>query len=166
MNQCFMKNILLVFTGGTICSFAETKGGKNQSCAKKAESLLEELQTYGVEVMFAQGDISDEECVNKIVKEALERLGIDNLGLNKNDKKLLEVVIKHYGGGPVGCKTLAISLGEEVDTIEDVYEPYLIQIGFLQRTPRGRVATQKAYEHLGFDIPLDFKDEEANLFSS
>jgi Holliday junction DNA helicase RuvB len=66
----------------------------------------------------------------------------------------------------VGCKTLAISLGEEVDTIEDVYEPYLIQIGFLQRTPRGRVATQKAYEHLGFDIPLDFKDEEANLFSS
>ena len=101
-----------------------------------------------------------------VVKEALERLGIDNLGLNKNDKKLLEVVIKHYGGGPVGCKTLAISLGEEVDTIEDVYEPYLIQIGFLQRTPRGRVATQKAYEHLGFDIPLDFKDEEANLFSS
>ena len=101
-----------------------------------------------------------------VVKEALERLGIDNLGLNKNDKKLLEVVIKHYGGGPVGCKTLAISLGEEVDTIEDVYEPYLIQIGFLQRTPRGRVATQKAYEHLGFDIPLDFQDEEANLFSS
>ena len=101
-----------------------------------------------------------------VVKEALERLGIDNLGLNKNDKKLLEVVIKHYGGGPVGCKTLAISLGEEVDTIEDVYEPYLIQIGFLQRTPRGRVATQKAYEHLGFDIPLDFQDGEANLFSS
>lgn len=101
-----------------------------------------------------------------VVKEALERLGIDNLGLNKNDKKLLEVIIKHYGGGPVGCKTLAISLGEEVDTIEDVYEPYLIQIGFLQRTPRGRVATQKAYEHLGFDIPIDFQDEEANLFSS
>ena len=101
-----------------------------------------------------------------IVKEALERLGIDNLGLNKNDKKLLEVVIKHYGGGPVGCKTLAISLGEEVDTIEDVYEPYLIQIGFLQRTPRGRVATVKAYEHLGFDIPLNFQDREANLFSS
>ncbi len=96
----------------------------------------------------------------EIAENALKRLKIDELGLTKNDIHLLEVMINHYTGGPVGCKTLAISLGEEVDTIEDVYEPYLIQIGFIQRTPRGRVVTRKAYEHLG--IPYNRKESDEN----
>lgn len=100
-------------------------------------------------------------------KDALNRLKIDELGLNKNDIRFLEILIDHYNGGPVGCKTLAISLGEEADTIEDVYEPYLIQIGFLQRTPRGRVATGKAYQHLGRIYTEREGDnrEEKDLFS-
>ena len=93
------------------------------------------------------------EIDEEIAKDSLKRLKIDHLGLNKNDIKLLEIVIDHYDGGPVGCKTIAISLGEEVDTIEDVYEPYLIQCGLLERTPRGRVATKLAYQHLGRPLP-------------
>ncbi|MBR3732065.1 MAG: Holliday junction branch migration DNA helicase RuvB, partial [Spirochaetales bacterium] len=85
----------------------------------------------------------------KVAEESLTRLQIDELGLNKTDIRLLNTIIDNYDGGPVGAKTLAISIGEEADTIEEVYEPYLIQLGFLKRTPRGRMATRKAYEHLG-----------------
>jgi len=92
----------------------------------------------------------------EITKKALERLNIDSLGLNKLDIKLLKTLIENYEGGPVGAKTLAISIGEEVDTIEEVYEPFLIQIGFIKRTPRGRVATKKAYLHLG----LPYREEK------
>ncbi len=86
------------------------------------------------------------------VVEGLKRLGIDQLGLEEQDRRLLRVIIEHYQGGPVGAETLAISLGESVDTIEDVYEPYLIQLGMLKRTPRGRVAAPRAYEHLGLGL--------------
>lgn len=79
---------------------------------------------------------------------ALSRLDVDDAGLDQMDRKLLEVLIKHYDGGPVGLKTLAVACSEEVRTIEDIYEPYLIQRGFIKRTPRGRVATRLAYEHL------------------
>lgn len=80
---------------------------------------------------------------------ALNRLEIDKLGLDAVDRRMLEAVIKYYGGGPVGLETLAATIGEEAVTLEDVYEPYLMQIGFLSRTPRGRCVTQLAYEHLG-----------------
>ena len=75
-------------------------------------------------------------------------MDVDELGLDQMDRKLLEVLIKHYDGGPVGIKTLAVACSEEVRTIEDIYEPYLIQCGFLKRTPRGRMATARAYTHL------------------
>ena len=84
-----------------------------------------------------------------IAKYALESLEIDELGLDNIDRRMLEAIIKFYGGGPVGLETLAATIGEEAITIEDVYEPYLMQIGFLARTPRGRCATRLAYEHLG-----------------
>ncbi|OHE06565.1 MAG: hypothetical protein A2345_01875 [Sulfurimonas sp. RIFOXYB12_FULL_35_9] len=84
-----------------------------------------------------------------IAHEALDSLGIDNLGLDSIDRKLLQTIIEKYEGGPVGVSTLAASIAEETDTIEDIYEPYLMQIGFINRTPRGRVATALAYEHLG-----------------
>ncbi|MCQ2428830.1 MAG: Holliday junction branch migration DNA helicase RuvB [Clostridia bacterium] len=84
---------------------------------------------------------------------ALDRLEIDELGLDNTDRRLMQSIIKFYGGGPVGLDTLAATIGEEAVTIEDVYEPYLMQIGFINRTPRGRCVTRLAYEHLGLRAP-------------
>jgi Holliday junction DNA helicase RuvB len=84
---------------------------------------------------------------------ALELLGVDATGLDRLDRELLRAICEAFGGGPVGLSTLAVTVGEEADTIEDVYEPYLLQRGFLQRTPRGRVATPHAFRHLGLEPP-------------
>lgn len=96
-----------------------------------------------------------------IVKKGLERLGVDSLGLENYDREILLAIIKKFGGGPVGAETLAISIGESMDTLEDYYEPYLIQCGLLQRTPRGRVATEKAYNHLGISFEGNAKSDPA-----
>ena len=87
-----------------------------------------------------------------IVRLSLKQLEIDELGLEKYDREILSSIINNFQGGPVGAETLAISIGESLDTLEDYYEPYLIQCGLLQRTPRGRMVTQKAYEHLGLQF--------------
>jgi Holliday junction DNA helicase RuvB len=87
----------------------------------------------------------------EIAREALELLEVDGVGLERTDRELLDAILHKFGGGPVGLSTLAVTLGEESDTIEDVYEPYLLQLGFLQRTPRGRVITALGREHLGDD---------------
>ena len=99
---------------------------------------------------FAQ--VHKKQLDKKTVKEALQMLAIDDLGLNTSDKKFLEVLIKKFNGGPVGLKTIAAAMSEEEATVEEVIEPYLIQLGLLERTARGRVATKKAYEHLGYDL--------------
>ncbi len=88
----------------------------------------------------------------KTVKEALNMLAIDELGLNASDRKFLEVLIEKFNGGPVGLKTMSAALSEEEATLEEVVEPYLIQLGLIERTARGRIATKKAYEHLGFEF--------------
>jgi Holliday junction DNA helicase RuvB len=88
-----------------------------------------------------------------LARESLRRLGIDDLGLDPLDRRLLTVIVENHGGGPVGLGTLAASLGEEPDTLEEVCEPFLIQVGFLERTPRGRCATAKAFRHLGLRSP-------------
>jgi len=93
----------------------------------------------------------DTECV----KEALSLLEIDEVGLSQADRELLKTIITKFGGGPVGLNTIASAISEEEATIEDVYEPYLIQLGFLERTPRGRVATPHAYLHLEINLPED-----------
>ena len=85
--------------------------------------------------------------------EALALLEVDELGLDRLDREILSAVCAKFGGGPVGLSTLAIAVNEEADTLEDVYEPYLLQCGLLQRTPRGRAATARAYEHLGLEAP-------------
>jgi len=95
----------------------------------------------------------------KTVKEALEMLSVDDIGLNASDRKFLEVLIKKFSGGPVGLKTMAAALSEEEATLEEVVEPYLIQMGLLERTARGRVATSKAYEHLGMKLPENLQDK-------
>jgi Holliday junction DNA helicase RuvB len=84
-----------------------------------------------------------------VAREALELLEVDREGLERTDRELLRAIVERFGGGPVGLSTLAVALGEEPDTIEDVYEPYLLQLGFIQRTPRGRVVTDRGREHLG-----------------
>jgi holliday junction DNA helicase RuvB len=85
----------------------------------------------------------------EIAREALELLEVDEHGLERMDRSLLEAIVGKFGGGPVGLSTLAVALGEEPDTIEDVYEPYLLQLGFIQRTPRGRIVTELGREHVG-----------------
>lgn len=93
------------------------------------------------------------------VRGALNMLSIDEIGLNSSDRKFLEVLIEKFKGGPVGLKTMAAALSEEEATVEEVIEPYLIQLGLLERTARGRVATEKAYTHLGFDIPSNLQNK-------
>jgi Holliday junction DNA helicase RuvB len=107
-----------------------------------ANRLLKRVRDYAQ--VMAEGHITEDVAV-----EALARLEIDELGLDEVDHKVLQTIIHKFDGGPVGLDTIAASISEEADTIMDVYEPYLMQVGFLQRTPRGRVATRRAYEHLG-----------------
>ncbi|MBU1248258.1 MAG: Holliday junction branch migration DNA helicase RuvB, partial [Proteobacteria bacterium] len=94
--------------------------------------------------------VVDNQCTisRELAEHALDKLDVDHLGLDQMDKKILSVLIDQFSGGPAGVKTLAVACSEEVRTIEDIYEPYLIQCGFLKRTARGRVATPKAYQHM------------------
>lgn len=109
---------------------------------------------------FAQ--VAGKACIDEpSVKAGLRQLNIDSLGLETYDRQILRSIIENYGGGPVGAETLAISIGEAQDTLEDYYEPYLIQSGLLQRTPRGRTVTDKAYAHLGLKTPAK---KEQSLF--
>ncbi|MBQ2118750.1 MAG: Holliday junction branch migration DNA helicase RuvB [Clostridia bacterium] len=108
--------------------------------------------------------LADGEITLDVAKTALTKLEIDGLGLDNTDRRMLRAIIDYYDGGPVGLETLAATVGEEAVTIEDVYEPYLMQIGFLSRTPRGRVATKKAYEHLG--LPYRPTATQSSVFDS
>jgi Holliday junction DNA helicase RuvB len=99
-----------------------------------------------------------------VASEGLELFGVDDLGLDKVDRAILDAVCSRFGGGPVGLSTLAVSVGEETDTVEDVYEPFLLQLGLLMRTPRGRVAMPAAWSHLGLAVPQRHPVEEAGLF--
>lgn len=98
-----------------------------------------------------------------VTEEALRRLDIDPLGLDHVDRKILTFIIEKYAGGPVGLQTIAAAVAEETETIEDVYEPFLLQVGFLSRTPRGRVVTSAAYAHLGFPAPAAPATAKLNL---
>ena len=112
---------------------------------------------------FAQV-ISDGVITVQAARRALERLEVDEIGLDANDRRMLRTMIEYYRGGPVGLDTLAAAIGEESVTLEDVYEPYLIQIGFLSRTPRGRCVTRWAYLHLGLTPPEDVAGAQQKLF--
>ena len=94
-----------------------------------------------------------------ITRTALDALEVDGLGLDSVDRRMLTAIIKHFGGGPVGLETLAAVIGEEPITLEDVYEPYLLQLGFINRTPRGRCATAGAYRHLGMEVPANMTEQ-------
>ena len=117
---------------------------RSRGTPRIANRLLKRVADFGL--VLGDGDITLE-----IARLALNKLEIDNLGLDNTDKKILESIIFNYKGGPVGIETLTATIGEEGGTVEDVYEPYLMQIGFIARTPRGRIATPLAYEHLGIE---------------
>lgn len=115
---------------------------RSRGTPRIANRLLKRVRDYAA--VLGDGNISLD-----IAKVALQKLEIDELGLDEVDRNMLKSIILNYAGGPVGLDTLAATIGEETETIEDVYEPYLMQIGFLARTPRGRMATPLAYKHLG-----------------
>ena len=119
---------------------------RSRGTPRIANRLLKRVRDYA-EVK------GDGEITREIARYALEKLEIDQLGLDNVDRRMLKAIIDFYSGGPVGLETLAATIGEESVTLEDVYEPYLMQIGFLSRTPRGRCVTRLAYEHLGLTPP-------------
>ena len=120
---------------------------RSRGTPRIANRLLKRVRDFAT--VLADGKID-----LKITKHSLNQLEIDELGLDETDRKMLNMMIVQYNGRPVGIEALASSLGEEVDTIEDVYEPYLLQIGFIARTPRGRMVLPPAYEHLGYDYQM------------
>ena len=119
---------------------------RSRGTPRIANRLLRRVRDYAE--VKAQGDISQ-----SVASAALDMLDVDQQGFDYMDRKLLVAIIDKFAGGPVGLDNLAAAIGEEKDTIEDVLEPFLIQQGFLQRTPRGRVASQRAYQHFGFNRP-------------
>lgn len=116
-------------------------GRRSRGTPRIANRLLRRVRDFAG--VYGEGVVDGEQARN-----ALSRLDVDERGLDEMDRKILTLLIEHFDGGPVGVKTLAVACSEEVRTLEDIYEPYLIQCGFLKRTPRGRVATQRAYKHL------------------
>jgi len=131
----------------------ETDAGGAEEIAKRsrgtprvANRLLRRVRDYAA--VRAQGRVDRETA-----RQALARLDVDEFGLDDMDARLLKTIIEKFEGGPVGLGTLAVAVGEDAGTLEEVYEPYLIQQGFLQRTPRGRIATATAYRHFGFVVP-------------
>jgi Holliday junction DNA helicase RuvB len=127
---------------------AEAIAARSRGTPRVANRLLKRVRDFA-EVRGA-GHIDE-----AVAREALDLLEVDEAGLDRLDRDILRAICTKFAGGPVGLSTLAVSVGEEQDTIEDVYEPYLLQQGFLMRTPRGRVATEAAYEHLGLEAPRD-----------
>lgn len=126
---------------------------RSRGTPRVANNLLRWVRDFAVSRKAHQIDIS-------VARSALEMLSIDHRGLDEMDKKLLSIMIDHYEGGPVGVKTLAVAIGEEEETLAEVYEPYLILQGLVKRTPRGREATRLAYTHLGRSLPSKFYQGE------
>ncbi len=138
---------------------AETEGLKEIACRARgtprvANRLLKRVRDYAQ--VMSNGTVTSQTAC-----DALAKLEVDIIGLDEIDRKLLSTIIEKFNGGPVGLETIAASISEEPDTIMDIYESYLLQLGFLERTPRGRVATQLAYRHLG--IPYNKKSPQQPL---
>ena len=122
---------------------AKEIASRSRGTPRIANRLLKRVRDYAQ--IRAEGEITE-----KTANDALNMYEIDKLGLDNLDKRMILSIIQNFGGGPVGLDTLAATIGEEANTIEDVYEPYLLQLGFINRTPRGRMATKSAYEHFNF----------------
>ncbi len=121
---------------------------RSRGTPRVANRLLRRVRDYAQ--VRGDGEIN-----TRTARQALRMLEVDDLGLDVSDRRVLLTLIDKFDGGPVGLDTIAAALSEDADTIMDVYEPYLLQLGFLERTPRGRVATRRAYEHLGREYQPD-----------
>ncbi len=130
---------------------------RSRATPRIANRLIKRASDYAI--VKGNGKITEE-----IANLALNNLNIDSLGLDNTDRALLKLIIEKYNGGPVGIETLAVALGEDIRTIEDVYEPYLLQSGLLMRTLRGRTVTKEAYKHLGYRIPANLDNGQMGLF--
>lgn len=137
-----------ILNAGIIDEGAIQIAKRSRGTPRIANRLLKRVRDYAQ--VRADGTIT-----NEVAREALELIGVDSLGLDYVDEKLLRTIIEKFRGGPVGLDTLAASIGEDRNTIEDVYEPYLLQLGFINRAPRGRIVMPRAYEHLG----IPYKNE-------
>ena len=125
---------------------AEEIAGRSRGTPRIANRLLKRVRDFA--------EVRGDGAVSRTVaREGLSLFGVDALGLDKVDRAILDAVCRRFGGGPVGLSTLAVSVGEETETVEDVYEPFLLQLGLLMRTPRGRVAMPAAWQHLGLEAP-------------
>jgi len=131
--------------------------GRSRGTPRIANRLLRRVRDFAE--VRADGAID-----RMVAREALALFGVDDRGLDKLDRAVLRAICEQFGGGPVGLSTLAISVGEQPETVEDVYEPFLIQLGFIARTPRGRVAMPAAWAHLGLDVPSLDRGTAPNLF--
>src|SRR3954466_12962558 len=132
---------------------AEEIASRARGTPRVANRLLRRVRDFA--------EVKDRGKIDSVLaSDALELLEVDRAGLDRHDRQLLELMASKFGGGPVGLSTLAVAIGEEADTIEDVFEPYLLQQGLVKRTPRGRVLTERGYEHLGLPVP----DGMASLF--
>lgn len=142
-----LKEIVLrsadIFATDIVATGAHEIARRSRGTPRIANRLLKRVRDFAQ--VEADGIIDD-----KIAARALRLLQVDEAGLDYVDQKLIKTMIELYGGGPVGLSTLAVNIGEETETVEDMYEPFLIQKGFLKRTPRGRIATSLAYEHFGY----------------
>lgn len=130
---------------------------RSRGTPRVANRLLRRVRDYAE--VRAEGRIDPE-----VAAAALEMLEVDEYGLDEMDGRILRTILEKFGGGPVGLSSLAVAIGEDTGTLEEVYEPFLIQEGFLMRSPRGRMATPRAYRRFGYDPPTDLKDQ-ASLFS-
>lgn len=135
---------------------AEGIATRSRGTPRIANRLLRRVRDYAT--VRADGLVDRETAV-----VALAKFEVDDAGLDKVDRFILGAIVDKFGGGPVGLSTLAIAVGEEPETVEDAYEPYLLQQGFLQRTPRGRIATQRAYDHLGLEMPRGTESNQGRL---
>ncbi len=131
--------------------------GRSRGTPRVANRLLRRIRD------FAQV-LADNRITLDVARDALHRLDVDSKGLDEMDKRILKVIIEKYNGGPVGLNTIAVAVGEESDTIEEVYEPFLIQQGFIKRTARGRMVTQGAYEHFGLKKGNNPDSPQESLF--
>lgn len=130
---------------------------RSRGTPRVANRLLRRVRDYAQ--VRAEGTIT-----SAVAQAALERLNVDEYGLDDMDARILKVIIEKFSGGPVGIGTIAVAVGEDAETIEEVYEPFLIQQGFLQRTPRGRVASPGAYRHFGYSLPPSSDAGQATIF--
>lgn len=132
---------------------AEEIARRSRGTPRIANRLLKRVRDYAL--VWEDGVVTQ-----TLAREALNRLEVDPMGLDQIDQKTLKTIILTFAGGPVGLDTLAATIGEEAETLDDVVEPFLLQKGFLQRTPRGRMATMKAYQHLGYPLPQSRADQQ------